>query len=458
MLFTNLTRANEIGANCYLLDFGGAKVVLDAGMHPRQDGDQALPQLDLLADGAVDAIILTHAHQDHVGALPVLMRRQRRAPVFMTEATSHLAEIMLHNSVSVMTRRAEEQGAGTVLFTHREIDQVERRWRAVPLQQRFDLTGERLGPSGEAEVSIELFDAGHILGSTGALIRAGGRTIFYTGDVNFNDQKMMRAATFPEEPLDTLIIETTRGDHATAPDFTRANEELRFAAAIRETLAGGGSVMIPVFALGKTQETLSMLLEFFRTGALREVPIYIGGLSTKLTEAYDRLAQHTRRKNASGRLLDAKCIYTLSGAEGFSAQVKPNRIYAVSSGMMTERTLSNGLGRQVLSDPRHALFFVGYADPVSPAGRIQATPPGGMVRLSPEIAEQPIRCRVEQFSFSGHATREGLRAYIAKVKPKNVVLVHGDPPALAWFQAAVAEDLPGTRVIVPPPGVPVEIA
>jgi Cft2 family RNA processing exonuclease len=457
VIFTNLTRANEIGANSYLLELEGRRLLLDAGMHPRQDGEMALPNLAPLADHSLDAIVLTHAHQDHVGSLPVIMRRQRDVPVFMTQATAVLSEIMLHNSVSVMTRRAEETSAGAVLFTHREIDQAVKRWRGVPLQQRFDLTGERLGPSGEADVSIELHEAGHILGSVGVLIRAGGRSILYTGDVNFSDQTLMQAARFPEEPIDTLITECTRGDHPTSPDFTRAQEERRFCEAIRERIEGGGSVMIPVFALGKTQETLAMLLDFFETGALREVPIYIGGLSTKLTEAFDRLANTSRRRKYAGRLLDAKSVFTLAGAEGFNAQIRPRRIYAVSSGMMSEHTLSNGLARDVISDPKHGLFFVGYADPESPAGRVRATQPGESVRLSPEFPEQPLRCRREEFSFSGHASRESLRAYIQRVRPKNVVLVHGDPPALEWFKSAIAEDVPGCRVVVPPPGEPVRL-
>ena len=200
-----------------------------------------------------------------------------------------------------------------------------------------------------------------------------------------------------------------------------------------------------------------MLLNAYHTGQLREVPIYIGGLSTKLTEAFDRMAQHTRRQRFSGRLMDAKAVFTLAGAEGFTAQVKPGRIYALSSGMMTENTLSNGLARQIISNPQHALFGVGYADPDSPAGRLRATPDGAMFKLSPDSPEQPIRCQRKEFSFSGHATRESIRDYIVKTRPKNVVLVHGDPPALEWFRSTLANDLPASRVIIPPPGVPVAI-
>jgi Cft2 family RNA processing exonuclease len=108
-----------------------------------------------------------------------------------------------------------------------------------------------------------------------------------------------------------------------------------------------------------------------------------------------------------------------------------------------------------LEDPRHALFFVGYADPQSPAGLIRAAEPGGRVAWG-ELG-MDLKCGVEKFNLSGHASRESILSYIHKVRPKKVVLVHGDPAAVDWFRAQVTADLPGTDVIVPVPGVPVEL-
>ncbi len=456
--FTNLTRATEIGANCYCLDAAGHRIVLDSGMHPKHDGDAALPQFGRMEDGSADAIVLSHAHQDHVGSLPVLMRRQPRAQVFMTEATMHLADVMLHNSVNVMSKRSEE-GTGGVAphFTHREVEMQSRRWFPVPLHLRFDIHGERVSPKEEVDVSFELFDAGHILGAAGTLIRAEGRTIFYTGDVNFEDQTLMRAARFPEEPLDVLIIETTRGDYETPAGFTRAGEEARFAQSVAAALASGGSVLIPLFALGKTQEVLAMIYNFRRKGVLGQMPIYIGGLSTKLTELHDRLAKTTVRQQPELQILDEVSPFTLAGREASGTPLKAGRIYALSSGMMTENTLSNRFARQVLSDPAQSLFFVGFADPESPAGRILATPPGGEAMLNPEHPRVPLRCAMDRFHFSGHSTRETIRAYVNRVRPKTVVLVHGAVSATEWFRQALSADLPGSRILVPPPGVAVEL-
>lgn len=455
--FTNLTRRVEIGANSYCLELAGKRIVLDSGLHPRFDGEAAMPDFSLVADGSVDAFILSHAHQDHLGSMPVFMRRQPQAPVFMTEATRQLSDVMLHNSVNVMMKKREEGITSYPLFTHREVDQAVRRWRPAPLHTRFDVTGERLAANEDAELSFEFYDAGHILGSVGTLIRAHGRKIFYTGDVQFDDQTIMQGARFPEEELDVLIIETTRGDRPTPEGFTRAGEELRFAEAIKAQFDRGAGVLIPLFALGKTQEALAMFYEFRRRGLLNLCPIYIGGLGTKLTEIYDKLAHQTPRQRHDLDLLNEVAPFTMAGKAADATPLKGGRIYAISSGMMTEKTLSNSFARQVLSNPDHALFFVGYADPESPAGRIRAAAHGDTVELSPEFPPQRILCQMEQFNFSAHASRESIRAYVSKVRPKKVILVHGDESAIEWFRSTLATDLPASEIIVPTPGVPLEV-
>src|SRR6516225_11818028 len=147
MRFVNLTRRTEIGANSYFLELEGRKLVIDAGLHPKEENEAALPIYRLVPDGSLDAIVLSHAHQDHVGSLPVLMRRQPQAPVFMTEATRQLSDVMLHNSVNVMTKKRDEGITEYPLFSHREVDVAVKRWHSAPLHTRFDVTGERLPPS-----------------------------------------------------------------------------------------------------------------------------------------------------------------------------------------------------------------------------------------------------------------------------------------------------------------------
>jgi predicted metal-dependent RNase len=128
-------------------------------------------------------------------------------------------------------------------------------------------------------------------------------------------------------------------------------------------------------------------------------------------------------------------------------------IYALSSGMMTEKTVSNNFARQgVLENKRHGLFFVGYADPASPGGRIREAKPGEEVLLDPAYPPVPLRCEMRVFDFSGHSTREAIADYIVKVRPKKTFLVHGDEPAIEWFRQEIQRRLPDTEVIVPAPG------
>jgi Cft2 family RNA processing exonuclease len=456
--FINLTRRTEIGANSYYLEIGGRRLVLDCGMHPKNAGEEALPNFKPIADQKIDAILISHAHQDHIGTLPALMRRQPDARVFMTETTAEIGNTLLHNSVNVMTRQREEIATTLYpLFTHRETDRASELWHWCPLRQSLSISGERAPQRETNPLTFEFFDAGHVLGSAGILLRAEGRTIFYTGDVNFDNQTIMETAIFPEEEIDVLIMECTRSDHAKPANWTRAGEERRLAEGIDRAFTRGGCVLIPVFALGKTQEVLAMFYRFRREQILPEFPIYIGGLSSKMTDIYDRRAHISRRQLPRLRLMKETAPFVLNGQTIRDAPARPGCIYALSSGMMTPKTLSNIFARQLVENSQHSIFFVGYADPESPAGLLRDAHPGGEVTFDPDQPAQRVRCNIEQFQFSAHATRETLIDYAKKLSPRKIVLVHGDPPAVEWMRATLTVDLPGCDVIVPTPGVEIEL-
>ena len=426
-------------------------------MHPKFAGEEALPNLKALGDCRLDAIIVSHSHQDHIGTLPVLMRRQPQARVFMTEPTAEIGDALLHNSVNVMTRQREEIGTTLYpLFTHREIDRSAERWQSCALRQSYTLAGERLSESDADTVTFEFFDAGHVLGSTGVLVRAENRSLFYTGDVNFDDQTIAQAAVFPEEKIDILIMECTRGDTPVPATWSRGGEEQRLALAIENAFTRGGCVLIPVFALGKTQEVLAMLYKLRREKIL-DFPIYIGGLSAKISEIYDRRAQMGRRHLPRLQLLDELRPFVLNAETIQDARTRPSRVYALSSGMMTPKTLSNIFARRVIDQPRHSVFFVGYADPESPAGVLRNALPDEEVTLDPDQAPQRVRCHIEQFQFSAHASRESLIAFAERLAPKKILLVHGDPLAVEWMRARLTSDLPNSEIIVPTPGVEFEL-
>ena len=461
MKFINLTRRTEIGANSYYLEIGHHRLVLDCGMHPKDTGENALPDFKAIASRGIEAIVISHAHQDHIGTLPVAMRRFPHARVFMTEATAEVGSVLLHNSVNVMTRQREEIGEMSYpLFTHRETDRASERWRWCPSRQRISIAGERATQRERNALTFEFFEAGHVLGSTGILLRAEDKTVFYTGDVNFDDQTIMEAAVFPEEKIDVLIMECTRGDHAKPASWTRASEEQRLAEALGSAFDRGACVLIPVFALGKTQEILAMLYKFRRESRLYsgpEFPIYIGGLSSKFTDIYDRRAHTTRRQLPRLQLMRETAPFILNDETVRDAPLRARRVYVLSSGMMIPNTLSNVLARRLIENAQHSIFFVGYANPESPAGFLREAGTGGEVALDPDKPPQRVRCNIEQFQFSAHATRETLIEYAKTISPSKIVLVHGNPPAVEWMRATLSAELAGSEVIMPTPGMELEL-
>ena len=452
MLFRSLCPAPEIGANSYLLDTGNSRIVLDAGMHPKREGLDATPRFHEIEDGSIDAAIVTHSHLDHIGTLPLLAHHQPQAKLFFSPAAAELGFAMLHNSVNVMQSKRDELGIDVYpLFSHRELDEIESTIQTRPNETPFFL-------DSQAGVQATFHDAGHVLGSVGVTIEANDHRLFYTGDVNFEPSTLIKGANFPEDPVDTLVIETTRGDSPRPPEYTREAEEYRFAETMAKTLKRGGAVLVPVFAVGKTQEVLTMIHRFKREGLLpARTPVVIGGLSTKMTVIYDRFGNGaTRRSDDDFRILsdmDLKAGSRRRNRKRTAIVPEPGTIYCLSSGMMTEKTVSNGFARAgFLENKKNSLLFVGYADPDSPAGHIRAAKAEERIVLDSSHPPVPLRAQMEVFDFSGHATRDDLLDYILKVKPKRTFLVHGDPAASEWFRNELARLLPSTEAIIPEPG------
>jgi Cft2 family RNA processing exonuclease len=445
MIFQSLLRRSEIGANSYLVELNGKRIILDSGMHPKEEGLDSLPAHHELQANSIDSIFVSHSHLDHSGSLPVLMRDQPDAEVYMTPATTKLVDALLHNSVNVMESKRIELGITDYPFyNHRELDTMEKRWRAFNYERPFNIGGG---------VHATFHDAGHILGSAGVMLETTDQRVFYTGDVQFEKQTLIPGASLPEDDIDILIIETTRGASPRDKSYSREEEELRFAKSINDCLEGGGSVLVPVFAMGKTQEVMTMINRFKNEGLIPDAPVYIGGLSTKMTVIFDEFADSTPRNQPGFRILKDMEIKT-GGRRKKRVPItyQPGSIYALSSGMMTEKTVSNNFARGFINNPKNSLLFVGYADPDSPAGHIRAGEVGDLINLDPEQPPIQFNCPMEIFDFSGHATRDDLLDYILRVEPKKTLLVHGDPEASQWFADQLAEKLPDCETIIPTPG------
>ncbi len=452
MRFHNLARFPDIGSNSYLLEMGNTRIVLDAGTHPKHTGRKTLPLFETIEPDSVDGILISHPHLDHIGGLPVLMQQQLGAAVAMTPETRESGSALLHNSVNVMKSQQEELNEPDYpLYSHRKVDELERLWFTRTPGETFSL-GDR------DRVECEFFHAGHVLGAVGVHLQGNGQSVFYTGDVHFEDQTMTRGAEFPEKSFDTLIIETTRGGFERDPSYTREKEKIRLGETIREVIEGGGTVLIPVFAFGKTQEVLFMIDELREEGVLPMAPVHIGGLSTKMSHIADQFLDSDSRKHQGYSLLREFPELRILPRGQKEPEFNPGHIYALSSGMMSEHTVSHRFARRILNSSKNAILFVGYADSETPGGRILAAGQGGTVRLHENRShDTPIECRVEKFDFSGHSPRNQIADYAVRCRPRNVVLVHGDPTAREWFQQELVRRLPESQVILPESGEVVEI-
>src|ERR1051325_5501924 len=278
MRILNLNPDTDIGASAWFVDLEGHPLVLDSGMPPKRDGRAGLPLFNAVRNEDVDAIAISHCHHDHVGTLPVAVRHFPKAHVMLPEQSYFIIERVLHNSVNVMTRQRDELGIREYpLFTHDEVDDVAPLFQGFKYNREVEWSAFHKARAGLPSPTVEFFDAGHALGSTGMLVRGKKETLFYTGDVCFHDQTILKKAQFDGIRADVLIMETTRGNRAPTPGFTREDEVERLSQAIQRVLERKGSVLMPTFALGRTQEILALLALLMKEGKLKPQPIYIGG-------------------------------------------------------------------------------------------------------------------------------------------------------------------------------------
>lgn len=456
MIVTNLNPDTDIGASAWLLELDGYRILLDAGMHPKREGREGLPMLGRAGNREVDAIAISHCHHDHVGALPVACRHFPRAHVLMTDLSYFLVERVLHNSVNVMTRQRDELGIREYpLYTHDEVDEIAAVFQGFKYNREIEWAAfhKSRGGSPMPSPTLEFYDAGHTLGSSGILVRGKKETLFYTGDVCFHDQTLLCAARFDGVKADTLIMETTRGNRQTPPGFSREKEMERLIAAIYAAQKRKGCILIPAFALGRTQEILATLALLMREEKLKRQPVYIGGLGRVFTEIYDLEAHRTNRRHSDLQLHEALQLIVLEKGQAESMKLTGGKIFVITAGMMSENTAAHDLAARMAGDERQSIFFVGYADPDSPAGRLKAARRGETFVFSPRAGRVTRNCDMENFDLTAHANREELLEFVGRVSPRAVLLGHGDDASRGWFESEIRERWPGMKIYQPRPGV-----
>lgn len=426
-----------------LLELGTFRILVDAGMHPKLSGSQALPKLGLIQGRPLDLILLTHCHLDHLGSLPVVCKEHPDTPVVMSPASHQIFRRMLMNSTTIMARQRSETGI-TPLYHRRDVEKASQRaFPLIPGQPRFfsSREGERL--------TITLHHAGHIPGACGIMLELRHRKIFISGDVLFSAQSILDGARFPSEKVDTLILETTRGTTERESGESRQSEVDRLIATIHHTLSHGGNILIPAFALGRLQEILSQIHQARQNKRLPKAPVYVSGLGLDLVDYFDKISTsdrdvHFRRK-----------IIREIGARKLPDDHRPGSegpgIYVVSSGMMVAHTPSYNLAAKLLGNHQNCIAFVGYCDPDSPGGKLLETRPGEkfVFEAIDRIVER--RAHIEKFDLSSHADRSELVDWATECAPRSIVLTHGDPEARDWFQQTLSEVIPGVQIHDPIP-------
>jgi Cft2 family RNA processing exonuclease len=458
MRIINLNPDSDIGASAWFVELDGHRLLMDAGTHPKREGREGLPLYKHIAKEDVDAIAITHCHHDHVGSLPVAVRHFPRAHVLLTELSYLLAERVLHNSVNVMKRQRDEMGIKEYpLYTHDEVDDIAPIFQGYKYNREIEWAAHHKARAGLPSPTLEFYDAGHALGSAGLMVRGKKQTLFYTGDVSFRDQTILKGARFEDVQADVLIMETTRGNRATPRGFTREAEIARLTDALHHVQARKGCVLIPTFALGRTQEILALLALLMRAGKLRQQPIYIGGLGRVFTEIYDIEAHRAHRQHQNLRLTEALNLIVLEKGQAEKMRLTGGRIFVLTAGMMSEHTAAHDLAARMIGDARQAIFFVGYADPDTPGGRLKAARHGSPFVFSGSAGEVTKRCEVRDFDLTAHANREELLDLVGQVNPRVVLLGHGGADSRQWFEGQIHARHPKIKVIQPEPGKSVEV-
>jgi len=425
---TDLNPHGGIGANCTYCKIGPFHFAVDSGLHPKYAGNESLPRHALIPNGKLDFILLTHCHLDHLGSLPLLAKLHPQAPLFLSYPSSILIRRMLSNSLAVMKRQRSELNLPELpLYGRSDLTNLYDRMEVLPLGE--PLIFEKQGK----EIEITAYHAGHVAGAVSFDLFYEGKHTFFTGDVLFNDLRTLDGAQLPSKPVDTLVMETTRGLSERPAGKQREAEIVRLLQDIRKCLNRGGSALIPVFALGRMQEMLVVLDEARKNKALPTTPVFCSGLGMDLVNHMHQISRNFNRIHFSRKVLRSL------GAQPLPRKIQPGEplpmqgIYLVSSGMMVENTPSYMLASSMLGDDRNGVFFVGYCDPNTPGGQLLTLTQGDPFVFEAVDIQTQIRSTLRQYDLSGHADRDELLAYARSVSPRRIVLHHGDPDSRAWF-------------------------
>ena len=447
-MITILGSGRQVGRSAILLKTSESKVLLDCGYSPSGSRNlEMMPRFDMMEDliSELDAIVITHAHLDHMGMVPYLFKYGYRGPVYCTEPTLSL---MLMQQLDFINVAGKEGG----FAPYSENDVRLAVQHAVPLKYSVVTN---ITP----DVRITFYNAGHILGSAIIHIHIGEgfHNIIYTGDFKFENSRTLDASVHRFPRAETLIMESTYG--ATPIPFTRQESEQTLAEYVKKTIEDGGKVLIPVPAVGRAQEIMLVLNHLFTSGEIPEVPVFLDGLvveATAIHAAYpDYLGREIRNKiEELGNVFMSEYFTPIKSIQHRDEvlNMREPAIIMATSGMLEGGPILTYL-KEFASDDRNILIFVSY--------QVEGTLGRKLLKGVREFHLMGERGKTELVNvklkivkvdgFSGHSSRQQLLGYLKafQPKPRNLILVHGEYDAVTSLARSASKILPSTKIYTP---------
>jgi len=438
MKYMFLGGAGEVGASCLLVSVAHRHILFDCGIRVNQTGADALPDIELLKQSVptLDAIFVSHAHADHIGALPLAHAAFPQAPIYATEPTQRISAVMLANAVRL--QESEQSEETNPLFTQDAVDATISKMQTLKMSEWIDLwDGWR----------VKMVRSGHVLGAVSILLETPDGTYLYGGDISTFHQKTIHGLALDEitgtQP-DFMWSEATYGD---GNHPARNTEEKKLAEAVATVVEDGGSVLIPSFALGRAQEIILILRDAMISKNIPVFPVVTDGLVNSICSVYETLTPYLGTKlqkhleNSRQSLFHYRNFRRarMGEQEAICEDETPKCIIA-SSGMLTGGA-SVVYAKGLADNNKNAIFLSGYQDAESPGRRLQELTQGDTLTFA-DGTSVAVNCQVERFKLSAHSDQGQLLSVIKQVNPKAIALVHGEINALSVLREKVVKDYP----------------
>jgi Cft2 family RNA processing exonuclease len=413
--------ATHIGGSALLVEAGGTRVLVDAGLKPQAHISRPGPDhIEDAVKDQIDAIVITHAHADHAGFVPWVVERQRRTEILCTPQTAALLPVVWADSVKVMRADADTASSrdNPVLppYGEAEVEQAESRLRPAGCGRTASV----------GDLELTLFPAGHILGAAGVVIRAGDQRVVVTGDIDDRGQASVGPALVPDRlarGADLLVIESTYCDSTHSDRGLEGGNLIR---RTEEVLSSGGRVLIPAFGLGRAQEVALLLAD-----QLPDVDVLVDGIAVDISELY---ALHGAPEVFTGQI--RKVVHRNREIAGFREGV-----VITTSGMLTGGA-AIPWAQAILAEPDSALFLCGHQDEEAPGRTLQELAEADPSRpRHVELRDEhgrpiaiEVAASVHTYNLSAHADSTGLTSIVDQVQPSALMLVHGESGPQALFR------------------------